>query len=180
MCVCVCVCSTVLRFSVRGPSGPIFSGSRLVGLLRNQLLREKSDYLLFRVLRVDTVCEFVWFSLMNLNLCWSFSWWRHAQTAWNSPNKQQFTVVLTVCRSDHLKNRWFNLKSLNYYWRKVTSGVRNKIQLTNIKVMKMLKNESDKVFMNWKLEWWTEHWVDERCESSVLMSPVFKLLFTTS
>nr|XP_046256882.1 dyslexia-associated protein KIAA0319 homolog isoform X2 [Scatophagus argus] len=46
--------STVLRFSVWGPSGPI-SGSRLVGLLRNQLLREKSDYLLFRVLRVDTV-----------------------------------------------------------------------------------------------------------------------------
>ncbi|XP_070768540.1 dyslexia-associated protein KIAA0319 [Enoplosus armatus] len=46
--------STVLRLSVRGPSGPI-SGSRLVGLLRNQLLREKSDYLLFRVLRVDTV-----------------------------------------------------------------------------------------------------------------------------
>ncbi|XP_030248941.1 dyslexia-associated protein KIAA0319-like isoform X1 [Sparus aurata] len=46
--------STVLRFSVRGPSGPITS-TRLVGLLRNQLLREKSDYLLFRVLRVDTV-----------------------------------------------------------------------------------------------------------------------------
>uniref|UniRef100_A0A3B4X1W9 KIAA0319 n=1 Tax=Seriola lalandi dorsalis TaxID=1841481 RepID=A0A3B4X1W9_SERLL len=46
--------STVLRFSVWGPSGPL-SGSRLVGLLRNQLLREKSDYLLFRVLRVDTV-----------------------------------------------------------------------------------------------------------------------------
>ncbi|XP_037639869.1 dyslexia-associated protein KIAA0319 homolog isoform X1 [Sebastes umbrosus] len=46
--------STVLRFSVWGPSGPI-PGSRLVGLLRNQLLREKSDYLLFRVLRVDTV-----------------------------------------------------------------------------------------------------------------------------
>ncbi|XP_044214921.1 dyslexia-associated protein KIAA0319 homolog [Thunnus albacares] len=46
--------STVLRFSVRGPSGPL-SGSKLVGLLRNQLLREKSDYLLFRVLRVDTV-----------------------------------------------------------------------------------------------------------------------------
>ncbi|KAM9353571.1 dyslexia-associated protein KIAA0319 [Symphorus nematophorus] len=45
--------STVLRFSVQGPSGPV-SGSRLVGLLRNQLLREKSDYLLFRVLRVDT------------------------------------------------------------------------------------------------------------------------------
>ncbi|XP_071325524.1 dyslexia-associated protein KIAA0319 [Trachinotus anak] len=46
--------STVLRFSVLGPSGPL-SGSRLVGLLRSQLLREKSDYLLFRVLRVDTV-----------------------------------------------------------------------------------------------------------------------------
>lgn len=46
--------STVLRFSVRGPAGPV-SASRLVGLLRNQLLREKSDYLLFRVLRVDTV-----------------------------------------------------------------------------------------------------------------------------
>ncbi|KAM3873537.1 dyslexia-associated protein KIAA0319 [Diretmus argenteus] len=46
--------STVLRFSVRGPEGPV-SGSRLVGLLRNQLLREKTDYLLFRVLRVDTV-----------------------------------------------------------------------------------------------------------------------------
>jgi len=50
----VCVCSTVLRFSIRGPSGPL-SSSKLVGLLRNQLLREKSDYLLFRVLRVDTV-----------------------------------------------------------------------------------------------------------------------------
>ncbi|XP_041843666.1 dyslexia-associated protein KIAA0319 isoform X2 [Melanotaenia boesemani] len=49
--------STVLRFAIQGPSGP-FSGSRLVGLLRNQLLREKSDYLLFRVLRVDTiVCQ---------------------------------------------------------------------------------------------------------------------------
>ncbi|XP_068567689.1 dyslexia-associated protein KIAA0319 isoform X2 [Cebidichthys violaceus] len=50
--------STVLRFSVRGPSGigpNPNPGSRLVGLLRNQLLREKSDYLLFRVLRVDTV-----------------------------------------------------------------------------------------------------------------------------
>lgn len=46
--------STVLRFSVRGPSEPV-SGSRIVSLLRNQLLREKSDYLLFRVLRVDTV-----------------------------------------------------------------------------------------------------------------------------
>ncbi|XP_063736118.1 dyslexia-associated protein KIAA0319 homolog [Eleginops maclovinus] len=46
--------STVLRLSVRGPEGPV-SGSRLVSLLRNQLLREKSDYLLFRALRVDTV-----------------------------------------------------------------------------------------------------------------------------
>ncbi|KAK1896121.1 Dyslexia-associated protein KIAA0319 [Dissostichus eleginoides] len=46
--------STVLRLSVRGPQGPV-SGSRLVFLLRNQLLREKSDYLLFRALRVDTV-----------------------------------------------------------------------------------------------------------------------------
>ncbi|XP_069004518.1 dyslexia-associated protein KIAA0319 [Embiotoca jacksoni] len=46
--------STVLRFSVRGSSG-FLSGSRLVGLLRNQLLREKSDYFLFRVVRVDTV-----------------------------------------------------------------------------------------------------------------------------
>uniref|UniRef100_A0A3Q1GI93 KIAA0319 n=1 Tax=Acanthochromis polyacanthus TaxID=80966 RepID=A0A3Q1GI93_9TELE len=46
--------STVLRFSVRGPSGPL-SSSKLVSLLRNQLLREKSEYLLFRVLRVDTV-----------------------------------------------------------------------------------------------------------------------------
>ncbi|XP_028280863.1 dyslexia-associated protein KIAA0319 [Parambassis ranga] len=45
--------STVLRFSVRGPSG-LLPSSRLVGLLRNQLLREKSDYLLFRALRVDT------------------------------------------------------------------------------------------------------------------------------
>ncbi|KAM8870029.1 dyslexia-associated protein KIAA0319 isoform 2-T4 [Spinachia spinachia] len=46
--------STVFRFSVLGPS-ELISGSRLVVLLRNQLLSEKSDYLLFRVLRVDTV-----------------------------------------------------------------------------------------------------------------------------
>uniref|UniRef100_A0A3P8PY87 PKD domain-containing protein n=1 Tax=Astatotilapia calliptera TaxID=8154 RepID=A0A3P8PY87_ASTCA len=46
--------STVLRFSVHGTSGPL-SASRLVGVLRSQLLFEKSDYLLFRVLRVDTV-----------------------------------------------------------------------------------------------------------------------------
>ncbi|XP_055358980.1 dyslexia-associated protein KIAA0319 isoform X2 [Betta splendens] len=48
--------STVLRFSVRGPSGSL-SSSRLVHLLRSQLLTEKRDYLLFRVLRVDTVCH---------------------------------------------------------------------------------------------------------------------------
>ncbi|XP_060936822.1 dyslexia-associated protein KIAA0319 [Limanda limanda] len=41
--------------SVGGPSGGRLSGSRIVSLLRNQLLRDKSDYLLFRVLRVDTV-----------------------------------------------------------------------------------------------------------------------------
>lgn len=46
----------MLRFSVHGASGPL-SASRLVGVLRSQLLFEKSDYLLFRVLRVDTVCE---------------------------------------------------------------------------------------------------------------------------
>ncbi|XP_030213803.1 dyslexia-associated protein KIAA0319 homolog isoform X1 [Gadus morhua] len=46
--------SAVLRLSVRGPEGS-FSGSRLAQVLRNQLLREKTDYLLFRVLRVDTV-----------------------------------------------------------------------------------------------------------------------------
>uniref|UniRef100_A0A1A8F437 KIAA0319 n=1 Tax=Nothobranchius korthausae TaxID=1143690 RepID=A0A1A8F437_9TELE len=46
--------SSVLRFSVRGPSGPV-SASKLAVMLRKQLLREKSDYLLFRVLRVDTV-----------------------------------------------------------------------------------------------------------------------------
>nr|XP_054596668.1 dyslexia-associated protein KIAA0319 homolog isoform X1 [Nothobranchius furzeri] len=46
--------SSVLRFSVRGPSGPV-SASKLAVMLRKQLLREKSDYLLFRVLRIDTV-----------------------------------------------------------------------------------------------------------------------------
>uniref|UniRef100_A0A667ZQF2 KIAA0319-like C-terminal domain-containing protein n=1 Tax=Myripristis murdjan TaxID=586833 RepID=A0A667ZQF2_9TELE len=45
--------STVLRFSVRGPDGTL-SGSRLVSVLRSQLLRDKTDYLLFRALRVDT------------------------------------------------------------------------------------------------------------------------------
>lgn len=46
-----------MQLSVRGPSGPL-PASRLVVLLRNQLLGEKSDFLLFRVLRVDTVGEF--------------------------------------------------------------------------------------------------------------------------
>ncbi|CAB1334288.1 unnamed protein product [Coregonus sp. 'balchen'] len=46
--------STVLRFSVQGPEGPV-SGPKLASVLRDQLLREKTDYLLFRVLRVDTV-----------------------------------------------------------------------------------------------------------------------------
>ncbi|XP_067094812.1 dyslexia-associated protein KIAA0319 isoform X1 [Osmerus mordax] len=46
--------STVLRFSVQGPEGPV-PGTKLASLLRTQLLREKTDYLLFRVLRVDTV-----------------------------------------------------------------------------------------------------------------------------
>lgn len=35
------------------------SGSRLVVLLRNELLGQKNDFLLFRVLRVDAVCEFL-------------------------------------------------------------------------------------------------------------------------
>ncbi|CAL8249817.1 unnamed protein product [Boreogadus saida] len=42
----------VSRYAVRRAP---FSGSRLAQVLRNQLLREKTDYLLFRVLRVDTV-----------------------------------------------------------------------------------------------------------------------------
>ncbi|KAM9783291.1 LOW QUALITY PROTEIN: dyslexia-associated protein KIAA0319 [Neosynchiropus ocellatus] len=50
--------SSVLRFWVRGPSGPM-SSSSLVGLLRNQLLKEKNHFLLFRVLRVDTVVCFL-------------------------------------------------------------------------------------------------------------------------
>lgn len=57
VCVCVCVCSTVLRFSVQGPEGPVLS-PELASVLRGQLLREKTDYLLFRVLRVDTVSEY--------------------------------------------------------------------------------------------------------------------------
>ncbi|KAJ0000624.1 hypothetical protein NQD34_012466 [Periophthalmus magnuspinnatus] len=58
--------STVLRFSVQSPSGPIsgpdfdpvsgpVSGPEVVSLLRSHLLSERTDYLLFRVLRVDTV-----------------------------------------------------------------------------------------------------------------------------
>ncbi|XP_062848175.1 dyslexia-associated protein KIAA0319 [Trichomycterus rosablanca] len=46
--------STVLRFLVRGPDGTI-PGPKLSRLLRYQLLKEKTDYLLFKVLRVDTV-----------------------------------------------------------------------------------------------------------------------------
>ncbi|XP_021449155.2 dyslexia-associated protein KIAA0319 homolog isoform X1 [Oncorhynchus mykiss] len=46
--------STVLRFSVQGPEGPV-PGPKLASVLHGQLLREKTDYLLFRVLRVDTV-----------------------------------------------------------------------------------------------------------------------------
>lgn len=57
VCVCVCVCSTVLRFSVQGPEGPVLS-PELASVLRGQLLREKIDYLLFRVRRVDTVSEY--------------------------------------------------------------------------------------------------------------------------
>uniref|UniRef100_A0A8C8G767 KIAA0319-like C-terminal domain-containing protein n=1 Tax=Oncorhynchus tshawytscha TaxID=74940 RepID=A0A8C8G767_ONCTS len=45
--------STVLRFSVQGPEGPV-PGPKLAILLQSQLLREKTEYLLFRVLRVDT------------------------------------------------------------------------------------------------------------------------------
>ncbi|XP_047214931.1 dyslexia-associated protein KIAA0319 isoform X5 [Girardinichthys multiradiatus] len=55
-CWCWCL-STVLQFSVQGPSGPL-SASSLVVLLKKQLLQEKSNFLLFKVLRVDTVaCE---------------------------------------------------------------------------------------------------------------------------
>uniref|UniRef100_A0A8C8LV97 PKD/Chitinase domain-containing protein n=1 Tax=Oncorhynchus tshawytscha TaxID=74940 RepID=A0A8C8LV97_ONCTS len=49
--------STVLRFSVQGPEGPV-PGPKLAILLQSQLLREKTEYLLFRVLRVDTVSEY--------------------------------------------------------------------------------------------------------------------------
>ncbi|KAI4873982.1 hypothetical protein NFI96_032060, partial [Prochilodus magdalenae] len=46
--------STVFRFSVQGPDGMI-PGPKLARLLRYQLLKEKTDFLLFKVLRVDTV-----------------------------------------------------------------------------------------------------------------------------
>lgn len=49
--------STVLQFWVQGPTGPV-PASSLVVLLRKQLLRDKSDFLLFKVLRVDTVGKF--------------------------------------------------------------------------------------------------------------------------
>ncbi|XP_076827673.1 dyslexia-associated protein KIAA0319 isoform X2 [Brachyhypopomus gauderio] len=46
--------STVFRFSVQGPDGTV-PGPKLARLLRLQLLKEKTDFLLFKVLRVDTV-----------------------------------------------------------------------------------------------------------------------------
>uniref|UniRef100_A0A8B9H2Y6 Si:ch73-215d9.1 n=1 Tax=Astyanax mexicanus TaxID=7994 RepID=A0A8B9H2Y6_ASTMX len=45
---------TVFRFSVQGPDGTI-PGPKLARILRFQLLKEKTDFLLFKVLRVDTV-----------------------------------------------------------------------------------------------------------------------------
>lgn len=48
--------STVFRFSVQGSDGTI-PGPKLAHLLRYQLLKEKTDYLLFKVLRVDTVSK---------------------------------------------------------------------------------------------------------------------------
>lgn len=54
---CVCVCEQHrFRFSVQGSDGTI-PGPKLARLLRYQLLKEKTDYLLFKVLRVDTVSE---------------------------------------------------------------------------------------------------------------------------
>lgn len=50
--------STVFRFSVQGSDGTI-PGPKLARLLRYQLLKEKTDYLLFKVLRVDTVSEWL-------------------------------------------------------------------------------------------------------------------------
>ncbi|XP_055019307.1 dyslexia-associated protein KIAA0319 homolog [Boleophthalmus pectinirostris] len=47
--------STVLRFSVQSPPGPVSGPVSVVSLLRSHLLNERTDYLLFRVLRVDTV-----------------------------------------------------------------------------------------------------------------------------
>uniref|UniRef100_A0A4W4HBZ8 PKD/Chitinase domain-containing protein n=1 Tax=Electrophorus electricus TaxID=8005 RepID=A0A4W4HBZ8_ELEEL len=46
--------STVFRFSVQGPDGTV-PGPKLARLLRHQLLKEKNDFLLFKVLRVNTV-----------------------------------------------------------------------------------------------------------------------------
>ncbi|KAM9310379.1 dyslexia-associated protein KIAA0319-like isoform 1-T2 [Pholidichthys leucotaenia] len=47
--------STVMRFVVRGPSGVPVSSAVVASLLRNQLTVDKNHFLLFRVLRVDTV-----------------------------------------------------------------------------------------------------------------------------
>uniref|UniRef100_A0A4W4HFY0 PKD/Chitinase domain-containing protein n=1 Tax=Electrophorus electricus TaxID=8005 RepID=A0A4W4HFY0_ELEEL len=52
--VCICLNSTVFRFSVQGPDGTV-PGPKLARLLRHQLLKEKNDFLLFKVLRVNTV-----------------------------------------------------------------------------------------------------------------------------
>ncbi|XP_053091118.1 dyslexia-associated protein KIAA0319 isoform X2 [Pangasianodon hypophthalmus] len=62
--------STVFRFSVRGSDGMI-PGPKLARLLRYQLLKEKTDYLLFKVLRVDTVSE--WHRATHFLLCTSLS-----------------------------------------------------------------------------------------------------------
>uniref|UniRef100_A0A3B5MV82 KIAA0319-like C-terminal domain-containing protein n=1 Tax=Xiphophorus couchianus TaxID=32473 RepID=A0A3B5MV82_9TELE len=60
---------TVLQFWVQGPTGPI-PASSLVVLLRKQLLRDKSDFLLFKVLRVDTVGK----AALCHRFCSSLSW----------------------------------------------------------------------------------------------------------
>ncbi|XP_072317656.1 dyslexia-associated protein KIAA0319-like [Eucyclogobius newberryi] len=46
--------STVLRFSVRSPSG-LRAGQSVVSLLKSHLLNQRPDFLLFRALRVNTV-----------------------------------------------------------------------------------------------------------------------------
>lgn len=67
--------STVMRFSVQGSNGTI-PGPKLAKLLRNQLLREKTDFLLFKVLRVDTVSEYThsFCSIRSSLLCSVIDW----------------------------------------------------------------------------------------------------------